>query len=450
MIMSTRNKDFPSLLPWVLPAMLLVGAVTVLLSGRVLSQNFQDLARGATVIHPIAEWLQRLVSVFLMAVGLERLVSWFAGGRKGGSPLLAGAFVVFWLGTVGSPALFGAHPNLQHDYFYSLLLGTTAALAQPDDLRRVMESVRTALLAFLLASAVMVAVNPALVLDSSYTQGLLPGVPRYGGLAPHPVGMGIFSEIFLLCLWAFPFRRRWLNALAWGIGLASLFFAQSKTSWVAFVLCALAMFAVRSLPDVWRRMNDPKQRDYGILVCTAGILAIAGVTAVLLFANIGEKLIGFSGSDQGAQLLTLTGRDRIWEIALDEWRMNPVFGYGPNIWDDAYRASIQMPNATSAHNQFYDTLARSGSIGATALVAYALVMLVLALLTARATRGLSVAFFIAIALRSVTEVPLMIFGYSMELFVHLMLIVTVGAAMRPQAERVVRPARARASVGLPA
>lgn len=451
MNLSRRNKDFPSLLHWVLPAMLLVVAVTVLLSGRVLSQNFQDLASGPMVIHPIAEWLQRLVSVFLIGVCLERLVSWFAGGRQGGSPLLAVAFILFWLGTVAAPALFGAHPNLQHDYFYSLLLGTTAALAQPSDLRRVVEWVRSALLVFLLASAVMVVVNPALALDSSYTQGFLPGVPRYGGLAPHPVAMGIFSEIFLLCVWAFPFGRRWLNAAAWGIGLASLFFAQSKTSWAAFVLCALAMFAVRSLPDVWRRMNDPKQRDYGIVVCTLGILGIAAISAVLLFADIGEKLIGFSSSEQGAQLLTLTGRDRIWEIALEEWRTNPVFGYGPTIWDDAFRTTIQMPNATSAHNQFYDTLSRSGSVGATALIAYVLVLFVLALWTARTTRGLSIALFIAIALRSVSEVPLMIFGYGMELFVHLMLVITVAAAMRPKAERVVVPrARPRASMGHPA
>jgi hypothetical protein len=443
-----RHQGFPSLLHLVLPAMLLVVAVTVLLSGRVLSQNFEDLARGPMGIHPIAEWLQRLVSVLLIAICAERLFSWFAGGRKGGSLFLAGAFIVFWLGTVGSPALFGAHPNVQHDYFYSLLLGTTAALAQPDELRRVIEWVRSALLAFLLASAVLVVVDPALVLDSSYSQGILPGVPRYGGLAPHPVAMGIFSEIFLLSLWAFPFGRRWLNVSAWAIGLSALFFAQSKTSWAAFVLCAMAMLAVRTLPDVWRRMNDPKQRDYGIVVCTVAILGIAAVSCVLLFADLGQKAAYFSSSQEGAQLLSLTGRDRIWEIAREEWQANPVFGYGPGLWDDAFRASIQMPNATSAHNQFYDTLSRSGSIGAAALILYALVLLVLAVATARATRGLSLAFFIAIALRSVSEVPLSIFGYGMELFVHLLLIITIAAAVHREPVTVVR--RTRATMGHPA
>lgn len=446
--MRTRNQDFPSLLHWVLPAMLAVVTVTILLSGRVLSETFEDLARGPMVIHPVAEWLQRILSVLLIGICLQRLVAWFANGRQGGSPALAAAYVVYWLGTVGAPALFGAHPNLQHDYFYSLLLGTAAALAQPEELRRVVEWVRTSLLAFLIASAIVALVNPAMALDSSYTQGLLPGVPRYGGLAPHPVAMGIFAEMFLLTLWAFPFGRRWLNLLGWAIGLATLFFAQSKTSWVAFLVCAVAMFAVRNLPNVWRRMNDPKQSDYGIIICAAGILGIAAVAGVLLFSGIGEQLSDFLSTQQGSQLLTMTGRDRIWQIATEEWQANPVFGYGPNLFDDAFRATIQMPNATSAHNQFYDTLARSGTVGATALVLYALVLLWFAISTARATRGLSLAFFLAIALRSVSEVPLMIFGYGMELFAHLLLLITLAAAVRRQHAPVVRPVRA--SVGHPA
>ena len=277
---------------------------------------------------------------------------------------------------------------------------------------------------------------------------MLPGVPRYGGLAPHPVAMGIFSEIFLLCLWAFPFRRRWLNVTAWGIGLASLFFAQSKTSWVAFLLCVLVMFAVRTLPGVWRRMTDPKQQDFGIVVCTVTILAVAALAGVLLFADLGDKAADFSSSQEGAQLLSMTGRDRIWEIAREEWQANPVFGYGPGLWDDAFRTSIQMPNATSAHNQFYDTLARSGAVGATALVIYALVLLGLALSTARATGGLSLALFVVIALRSISEVPLLIFGYGMELFAHLLLIIALAAVARRQREPRVRPARA--SIGTPA
>jgi hypothetical protein len=448
MIMRRRNKDFPSLLHWVLPLMLAVVAVGILLSGRVLSQNFEDLTRGPMVDSRVTDWLQRVVSVVIIGICLERLYAWFAGGRKGGSPVLAGAYIVYWLGTVGSPALFSAHPHLQHDYFYSLLIGTTAALSQPDELRRVVEWVRTSLLVFLVASAALIVLDPVLVLDASYDQGLLPGLARYGGLAPHPVAMGIFCEVFLLSLWAFPFGRRWLNVAAWGLGLASLFFAQSKASWIGFIVCTMVMLAVRNVPGMWRRMSDPKEREYGIVVCTVGVLGIAAVTGVLLFSDIGVKVANFTSSEEGSQLMTLTGRDRIWEIAREEWHANPVFGYGPGLWDDAYRDSIQMPNATSAHNQFYDTLSRSGAVGATALIAYALVLLVLAISTARATGGLSLAFFLAIALRSVSEIPLMIFGYGMELFAHLLLIITIAAAVRHQPEPVVR--RARASLAHPA
>lgn len=108
--------------------------------------------------------------------------------------------------------------------------------------------------------------------------------------------------------------------------------------------------------------------------------------------------------------------------------MNPTFGYGLSIWDAAYRTAIGMPNATHAHNQFLDDLARAGSVGATALVIYAVILLVLSVRSARASGGLSLALFVALALRSVSEVPLSLMGYGTELFTHLLLLATVAAA----------------------
>ncbi len=113
---------------------------------------------------------------------------------------------------------------------------------------------------------------------------------------------------------------------------------------------------------------------------------------------------------------------------MDEWRANPLFGYGPDLWNEAYRTSINMPNATNAHNQFLDTLARSGIVGAAGLVLYALTLLVLSVRYARSTQGLSLALFLALALRSVSEVPLILFGYGTEIFAHLLLIITLASA----------------------
>ncbi len=105
-----------------------------------------------------------------------------------------------------------------------------------------------------------------------------------------------------------------------------------------------------------------------------------------------------------------------------------MFGYGLSLWDPAYRAGIGLPNATHAHNQFMDDAARAGSVGALALVAYGLVLAVLSVRRARATQGLSLALFLAIALRSVSEVPLLLRSTDTELFTHLLLLATLAAA----------------------
>jgi O-antigen ligase len=229
-----------------------------------------------------------------------------------------------------------------------------------------------------------------------------------------------------------------------------LFFAQSKTAWIAFALCSMTMLLVRHGANAWRRLGDPREGAFGIVMCLVVMLAAASVLGVFLFTDVGGRINDFLGSEQGNQLMTLTGRDQIWAIAWQEWHAHPWFGFGPGLFDDDFRMAVGLPNATNAHNQFMDTLARSGSIGAAALIAYALVLMVLSFKYAKRTGGLSAALFIALALRSVSEVPMMLFGYGTELFGHVLLLVTLSAAASMSVPVVAARARPVYRHGVPA
>ncbi len=429
---------------WVFPGMLSVVALGALLSGRDLSQAFNDLAgpAGAGVQHPLIPWAQRLVSLVLLGASAERIFNHVSMHKRMPSVLLTSTFLLYWVCSVAAPAFFGSHPQLAHEYLYPLVFGFACLLTTVPERDKILEASRNALFLFMLVGVALIPVAFSLVMDASYNQGLIPGLPRFGGLAPHPVAMGMFSVTAMLCLWARPFRRRWLQRSAWLLGLGVLFVAQSKTAWIAFMLCTLAMTVVRNGPAALNRMGDPKEASFGVGACLSAIAMAVVLIWALLVADVGSEVAGFFDTAQGAQLVSMTGRDQIWAIAIDEWRSSPLFGYGPGLWNDEFRASINMPHATNAHNQFMDTLARSGGVGAAALVLYALVLLVLSLRYAGATRGLSLALFLALALLSVSEVPLILFGYGTELFAHLLLIITLASAAsapEPAAQARARP-----------
>ena len=158
------------------------------------------------------------------------------------------------------------------------------------------------------------------------------------------------------------------------------------------------------------------------------MLLVLVTVLALMFGDVDARLSSFFNSSQGAQLVSLTGRDKIWAIAYDEWLRNPVFGYGPLIWEADFRISIGMPNASHAHNQFMDTLSRSGTVGAVALLLYGWVLMVMSVRHATASRGLTLVLFVALAMRAVSEVPLSLFGYGAELFTHLLLLMTLAVA----------------------
>lgn len=427
-------------------AMIVLLALSTLLSSRdlsLMSFNLQESAPPPR--NPIIRWSQPLLSLFMLTVAGERILSfWLKRGKPAfASPVLLATFVIFWLCSVAAPAFFGAYPLVSHDYAYPLVIGVAAILATSIERDLAFRAARNALMVFMLAGLLLIPLLPSLVIETSYSQGLLPGVPRMAGLAVHAVSLSVLALLGLICLMAFPFQQAWLNRLAWAVGLTVLFLAQSKTTWVSFLICSVCFLIVRQGSDFWRRAGNPARPEVGIAAILALMAAVLMVGMVLIFGDLGTRLDAFFNSNEGAQLASFTGRDKIWAIAYDEWRRNPVFGYGPLIWELDFRISIGMPNATHAHNQFMDTLSRSGGVGAVALVVYAVVLMSLSVRYAKESKGLTLALFILLAMRSISEVPLSLFGYGPEFITHLLLLIALAAVaseVRSQkTQRVRRP-----------
>jgi O-antigen ligase len=224
-----------------------------------------------------------------------------------------------------------------------------------------------------------------------------------------------------------PLERRWLNRCAWLLGLSVLFMAQSKTAWLAFALCSGSVLALRWAPRLRAQLGNVHDGIPALAGIALALLGVAAGLGLLLFGNLGDSLQRFMLSSEGSQLSSMTGRDRIWVIAWEEWQSHPVWGWGLQIWDDSYRRAIGMANATHAHNQLMDTLSRSGLVGAAALTLYLGVLCVLSLRCARASKGLSVALLLALLLRAGSEVPLLLIGYGPDLIIHLLLLITLAA-----------------------
>ena len=424
-------------------AIILAVVMTTVLGDRDLAVVALSLAESPpTPRHPLLTIAQPLLSLLILTVAGERILThWLRRDKTAHTPhFLLSMFVVFWVGTVAAPALLGAHPQFSHEFVYPAVIVAAAVLASAVERDRAITAARNALFLFMLAGLAMIFFQPTKVLDASYIHGFLPGVPRFAGLAPHAVAMGLLAQIALLCLLTMPYRRVWFNRLAWIVGLSVLILAQSKTAWIAFALCSFCVLVLRDGPGLWRRMSDPLHPEFGMVLVSGFVLALLSAAALLMFGGIDEKVSSFFASSQGAQLTSLTGRDQIWAVAYDEWQRNPVFGYGPGIWDASFRASIGMPYATHGHNQFMDTLARSGTVGATALVLFAATLLAMSVWHARATGGLSLALFIALVLRGVAEVPLLLFGYGPELLTLILLLMVLASVPARTSVRVSRSA----------
>lgn len=411
---------------------LLAYALLVFSAGR----DFSVLAGALDPVaprSPLVATVQKMVSILLVLAAGERILNFAVSARqRTGVPvvILAVTFTLYWFSTVAVTAFLGAHPQASHDMLYPLLFGVAATLMSVEDAETALRRARSALLWFMGAGWMLLVLAPDTAADFHYTQGFLPGVPRFAGFAAHAVSLGMLAQIGLLCLWARPIQRRWLNRFCWAMGLLTLFLAQSKTAWMSFTVCALVMAWARGGTEMSKTIQSPKHQSTMAAGLGLAITGLLGIGIQLTFGDVGGKLQRFFDSAEGAQLTSLTGRDQIWAVTWQEWERSPVFGYGLSMFDLNHRMQVGISSATHAHNQFMDTLGRSGMVGAAALTIYAIALLYYSVRFAKASYGLSVALFLALALRAISEVPLTVSGYGPEFLPHLLLLVVLAGCAR--------------------
>ena len=407
-------------------------AVQTIASGRDLSfANWLSAVSGPPQMAAWAAWETRIISVLLLLAAAERIVTAVFNARSSTKiTLLLPAFVMYWLGVVASPALLGRYPKLSHEYLYPLIFGCAGLLVTQAESERAIQAARNALLMFIAAGVLFIPFNVGLVLETGYSQGYLPGVPRMAGLAPYALQLGLIVQIAMFCLWDKPFKNSILNRLAWSLCLGVLVFAQSKTAWISFAFAAAIMLLLRQGAAVRKRLFDSENPVIGILIILATMVGVLLVAYTMVFGELGSKVMRFFDTDDGAKLLSFNGREEIWAITFAEWRQSPLFGYGPNLFSLEFRQSIGLLNATHAHNQFVDDLGRAGLVGATTLILYVLTLTVLCVRAAKATGGLSIALFLVIIFRGVSEVPLALYNYGLDFAAHLLLLIVMVGASR--------------------
>ena len=142
--------------------------------------------------------------------------------------------------------------------------------------------------------------------------------------------------------------------------LAAMAFATgSRGAMLGAVIVVVALLVVR--PDLGGDRPAPAR------LVTAGLLLAAAVVASVYVSQY----------DWSSSTYSLTDRPQLWRVASEYSDESPLFGYGPDKWDQLYSETGEIPRAgqNSTHNQWVDVLFNAGWVGTALLVAMIVAML---------------------------------------------------------------------------
>jgi len=386
-------------------ALLLSNALAIFLSPRDFSADIEYF-QSAINTSFVANWAIRLTSMLLMLAAVERILYFFRQNSLDLTRLSFALIILYvWVTNLAIPFYFTAGYNIQISHFYSLVFGIGIILSLQENKDDIMLHVRNALIVFVVLSLLAILVKPNHVLDLSYSQGYIPGLPRFFGLASHATMMGVFSALACWLLITYPLNNRRNNFLLLSLMFVSLILTQSKTVLVVFFL-GLIVFYLFSTSKSEPESSASKNNSTKLVVLSISLVFISLGLLGLLLMDVENWVYQSVSPETINNITTLTGRDVIWAIALEEFYKSPIVGYGAGLFSNEHKIQIGMMNATDGHNQFIDTLARAGLIGLSGYLLLYGFMGYYAFKFARITKGLTLNLFLLISVYSITAVPI--------------------------------------------
>lgn len=315
-------------------------------------------------------------------------------------PLLL-AFAWYYLAMVWVSAAFGTVREFSQAWLYAPLLFGALGVLAPEGALDALRPLRWALVLGLVLNLAPALIEVKRVFELGYVTSLI-GLPwRLHGVASHANGLGGVA-LLLLVLELSPLLKQRINWAVLTLALAVLVLAQSKTTWVAAVLCVPVLR--------WQEVQGFCRR-HALALATLGCLLGAFLAVWLPTSERPARLYASLFEVSADELFT--GRVAIWKITWDTFVQDPVFGYGPALWDPVFRAEHNWWVAGHAHNQVLQVLGQAGLFGAFAWTTFIALMARGAWLHGPGpARRLSLALLLALLCRCWSEAPMNMLGIS--------------------------------------
>ena len=350
---------------WLLMALLLCVGATALDFLTSPGVNARSLGGLEGHLWGPAIWIKRAA---LMLIVLGALMNAASGAFRNTTrfDLVFVAFLLFWLTNYALNALAGTNQEFLGTSLYVLPLVLAIYADDETAFEGFSKGVVLAMTLVMIGSLAAIPVAQKYVVMRSLTTiiGALGG--RLNGLTGHP---NTLAQIALLVLAFFLFRpetvrSRFLKVLISLLAVVVMVLTQSKTAaavLAVLVLARVARTAIGSFDSVNRRGGMAAVLSIGVALLALALgLQIAGV-----FERLFDKLATLIPT-----LTTFTGRTEIWRLTFAEFVRNPLFGYGPGLWDLNFRLETGLLEVGQAHNQLLQTLGSGGLFGVAGLLFY--------------------------------------------------------------------------------
>jgi len=238
---------------------------------------------------------------------------------------------------------------------------------------------------------------------------------RLYGISSHPNALGPIAFLYL-ALDFFIDKPSRFKLIKRALAFCVVVWAQSKGIWFVALVAAAIYMLFRFEPQ-GTAINDLSNVAYRIRKRSFLILSILFIASSAL-----AGFLLFFSPTLPKNVVTLTGRVELWAATLAQWGVNPVFGYGPGLWDDAFRYSYFREDnvyAGHAHNMFIQALGATGLIGFFSLLFYVFAQYKIAVNSYLRFSGLSLVIFVFMLGRCITESPFRTTNLDESMFVNL-------------------------------